>query len=327
MHHRCTSSLAVTALAVLSSSRVALGQSSRMIWNFTSYVDIENSVLRPNGNLLFTTLTGPELYQIDPSADEPTAEVVDWLPGVTALTGIAEVADDVFAVIGGVRGSFNYTDETIFTVDFSGATAEDPNATVVSTVARLPDAVMLNGMAALPTNPRVLVVADSRVGCLWRVDVDTGAVAKAVESPLMLPAANSTQPIGVDGLKISADGLAAYFTSVTGDFLARVPVRDDGSALAATGAVEVLTTFEGQDNWDDLALGAGGTVAYGAMNPSLVARVALGTGELTVVVNDTTMAGGPTSVVLKGDGVHAYVTTRGDSATGSSGQIYEVTLS
>lgn len=320
-------SLALAALAAVSSSDVALAQSSKQIWNFTTYVDIENSVLRPNGNLLFTTLTGPELYSIDPSADEPTAEVVDWLPGVTALTGIAEVGDDVFAVIGGVRGSFNYTDETIFTVDFSSATADNPNATVVTTVATLPDAVMLNGMVALPSNPHVLVIADSRVGCLWRVDIDTGAVAQAITDPLLAPVENSSTPIGVDGLKFSADGLSAYVTSVTKEFFARLPVYDNGTALVATGALEILTEFEGDDNWDDLALALNDTVAYGAMNPGVVARVELDTGALTVVVNDTTMSGGPTSVVLKGDGVHAYVTTRGDSTTETSGQVYEVTLS
>lgn len=320
-------SLALSALTLLSSSGSALAQSSRMIWNFTSYVDIENSVLRPNGNLLFTTLTGPQLYTIDPTADAPTAEVVGWLPGVTALTGIAEVGDDVFAVTGGVRGSFNYTDETIFTVDFSSATAADPNSTVVSTVATLPDAVMLNGMAALPDSPHVLVLADSRVGCLWRVDIDTGAVVQAISSPLMQPTANASKPIGVDGLKISADGRTAYITSVTQEFLARVPIHDNGTALVATGDVEILTTFEGDDNWDDLALALNDTVAYGAMNPGVVARVELDTGDMTVVVNDTTVSGGPTSVVLAGDGVHAYVTTRGDQTSGSSGQVYVVTLS
>lgn len=208
------------ALAILASSGSVLGQSATQIWNFTSYIDIENSILRSNGHLLFTTLTNPQLYTIDPNAAEPKAEVVAWLPGgVTALTGIVEVADDKFAVIGGLRGSYSYTNETIFTVDFSVATEENPNATVISTVAKLPDAVMLNGMAALPSDPSILVIADSRVGCLWRVDVETGSVAKAIESPYMLPTDNATTPIGIDGLKISADSSYAYFTNVVLDSL------------------------------------------------------------------------------------------------------------
>lgn len=217
------SSKVSTALAMLASSRSVFAQSATQIWNFTTYVDIENSILRSNGHLLFTTLTSPELFTIDPTADEPKAEVVAWLPGnVTALTGIVEVADDKFAVTGGIRGSYNYTEETIFTVDFSVATEADPNATVISTVAKLPDAVMLNGMAALPSNPSILVVADSRVGCLWRVDVETGSVQKAISSSYMLPTENATTPIGIDGLKISADGSYAYFTNVVLSNLVRV---------------------------------------------------------------------------------------------------------
>lgn len=211
------------AMTMLASSGSVLAQSATQIWNFTTYVDIENSILRSNGHLLFTTLTSPELFTIDPTADEPKAEVVAWLPGnVTALTGIVEVADDKFAVTGGIRGTYNYTEETIFTVDFSVATEADPNATVISTVAKLPDAIMLNGMAALPSNPSILVVADSRVGCLWRVDIETGSVQKAISSSYMLPTENATTPIGIDGLKISADSSYAYFTNVVLSNLARV---------------------------------------------------------------------------------------------------------
>lgn len=248
-------------MVILSFSGFAIGQSARQIWNFTSYIDIENSVLRPNGHLLFTTLTNPQLYTIDPS--EPTAEVVAWLPGgVTALTGIAEVGDDVFAVAGGIRGSFNYTEETIFTVDFSGATEQNPNATVISTVAKLPNAVMLNGIAALPSNPHVLVIADSRLVCLWRVDIDTGSVSKAIESTLMNATASATVPVGIDGLKISADGSYACFSNVNWAFLARVPIADNGTSLVATGDIEIVTNFEADDDWGDLTLN--GTVAYGA---------------------------------------------------------------
>lgn len=304
------------AMAVMSASTSVFAQTTQL-WNFTTYVDIENSILRSNGDILFTTLTNPNLYTLDPSAAEPEAQIVDVFPGVTALTGIAEVGDDVFAVVGGVRGSYNYTDETIFTVDFTG---EGPNTTVVKTVATLPDAVMLNGMAALPSNPHVLVVADSRLGCLWRVDIDTGAVAKAYANPLLNATANATVPIGLDGLKISPDGAYAYVTNVNRLFFGRVPIADNGTTLVATGDLEVLTYLE--EDWDDFILN--GTVAYGAQNPYYVSSVDLTTGELAVLVNDTSMSGGPTSLTLAADGSTAYVTTRGSTPT--SGQIIEVTL-
>ncbi|CAN8095220.1 unnamed protein product [Discula destructiva] len=310
------------ALAVLASSGSVLGQSARQIWNFTDYVDIENSVLRSNGHLLFTTLTDPQLYTIDPTAPEPKAEVVAWLPGgITALTGIAEVGNDKFAVTGGVRGSFSYTQETIYTVDFSVATEDNPNATIISTVASLPDAVMLNGMVALPSDPSVLVLADSRLGCLWRVDIETGSVAKAIEDPLMLPTANATKPIGIDGLKISDSYF--YFSNVVLANLARVPFYDNGTALVATGETEVVAEFVSDEDWDDFAIN--GTFAYGAQSPTIFSKVDLETGELTVIADITEISGGPTSVVFKGDGVHAYITTRGDQTSATSGQVFEVT--
>lgn len=317
-HHTGAAS---AALAILSAGSSVLAQSATQLWNFTSYVDIENSALRSNGHLLFTTLTNPQLYSLDPSAAEPVAEVVDWLPGVTALTGIVEVGEDIFAVIGGVRGSYNYTQETIFTVDFSGATDANPNATVVSTVATLPDAVMLNGMAALPSNPHILVIADSRLGCLWRVDIDSGAVAKAIADPLLNATAGATVPIGVDGLKISPDGAYAYVTNVNLLFLGRIPIADNGTALVATGDLEVVTYFETEDDWDDFVIN--GTIAYGAQSPNYFSQVDLETGELTVLVNDTAMDG-PTSITLNEDRTSAYLTTRGASPV--SGQVFEITF-
>ncbi|KAJ9144126.1 Six-bladed beta-propeller, TolB-like [Pleurostoma richardsiae] len=303
------------ALLLVSLASSTLAGSATQIWNFTTYVDIENSILRPNGQLLFTTLTGPELYMIDPSAASPEAEVVTSMAGTTALTGLAAIDYDKFAVIGGVRGTYNYTNETIYTVDFSSS-----NGTTIETAITLPDAVMLNGMASLPSNPHVLLVADSRVGCLWRVDLDTSTVTKAVEDDTMLAPTNATVPIGVDGLKIT--GGYAYFTNVAKLTFARVPIADDGSA--ATGAVEVLDYLD--DDIDDFAVD--GTYAYAAQQPSLVVKVDLETGEMvSVLVNDTTMAGGPTSVTLKGDGIHAYLTTMGSRTTGASGQIFEFELS
>lgn len=303
------------AFAALSAGPSVLAQ--KQIWNFTTFVDLENSILRSNGDILFTTLTNANLYTLDPNAEAPVAQVVDTLPGVTALTGIAEIDHDVFAVAGGIRGSYNYTDETIFTVNFTGA---GPNTTVVTKVAALPDAVMLNGMAALPATPHILVLADSRLGCLWRVDTDTGAVAKAYANELLNATANASVPIGIDGLKISPDGAYAYVTNVNRLFFGRVPIADDGTALTATGDLEVLTYLE--DDWDDFILN--GTVAYGAQNPDAVSVVDLSSGALTYVVNDTAMAGGPTSLTLAADGHTAYVTTRG--STPVSGQIFEVTL-
>lgn len=127
----------LAALACASLTGSALAQTAERLWNFTTYVDLENSILRPNGHLLFSTLTNPQLYTIDPNAAEPKAEVVRWFPGVTALNGFAKVGADKYAITGGVRGSFHYTNETVFTIDFSESTETNPNVTSLEVVATL----------------------------------------------------------------------------------------------------------------------------------------------------------------------------------------------
>jgi hypothetical protein len=112
------------------------------IFNFSSlYVDIENSHLRPNGHLLLSTFDNGSLFTLDPSSANPQAELIAELPGATALCGIATIGSDKFAVVGGVRGSYHYDNETIYTVDFSNNAT---NATI-EVAATIPNASMLNG--------------------------------------------------------------------------------------------------------------------------------------------------------------------------------------
>lgn len=88
----------------------------------------------------------------------------------------------------------------------------------------------------------------------------------------------------------------------------------------ATGAAEVVSAFAADEDWDDFAIS--GNFAYGAQDPTYFSKVDLETGELTVISNIMEISGGPTSVVFKGDGEHAYITTRGSTPT--SGQVFEV---
>ncbi|PSR81789.1 hypothetical protein BD289DRAFT_484234 [Coniella lustricola] len=315
---------ALAALACASLTGSALAQTAERLWNFTTYVDLENSILRPNGQLLFTTLTNPQLYTVDTTAAEPKAEVVRWFPGVTALNGLSKVGDDKYAVTGGVRGSFHYTNETVFTIDFSESSAANPNVTALEVVATLPDAIMLNGLANLPSNPHILLAADSRVATIWRIDIDTGSVAPAINSTLFSADANATAPIGIDGLKVSDDGAYAYFTNVYQAIFGRVPISDDGTTLVATGEAEIVTQFTADGTWDDFYLN--GTVAYGAQDPSLLGRIDTTTGEQTNLFNITELAGGPTSVTPKGDGLTWLLTSNGDSAGALSGEVWEIIL-
>ncbi|KAH0438414.1 hypothetical protein CcaCcLH18_03401 [Colletotrichum camelliae] len=226
----------VVVVAGVSSASAASAVSQ--LWNFTDYaVTIENSALRSNGQLLLTTFDNGSLYTLDTLTNGSQAELVTKLPGATAIGGIAAISADKFAILGGVRGNnYSYTNESVYTVDFSDGDSAKPT---VNVVARLPDAVMLNGLASLPSKPHIVLATDSRLGSIFRIDTQTGASEVAITDDLFAAPANATIPIGINGIKI-ADGYA-YFTNTARTQNALGQIFVNGTYVTIAGGGE--TTF------------------------------------------------------------------------------------
>ena len=99
-----TNMLLRSTLAALAHNTAAYASTTsvttRNIAVFPNGTWVENINILSNGQPLVTLVNVPELYQVDPRRIlEP--RLVQWLPGVEALLGIAEVTPDVFAVIAG----------------------------------------------------------------------------------------------------------------------------------------------------------------------------------------------------------------------------------
>lgn len=298
----------------------ALGQSIRQVFNFSSYVDIENSHLRPNGHLLLSTFDNGRLYTVDPAAAKPEAQLVSAMPGATALCGIASIGDDKYAVVGGVRGNYSYTNETIYTVDYSGGGGQ--NATI-AIAARVANATMLNGMDSLPEKPHVILLGDSRQGAIYRVDTDSGEASIVIQDDALSAPSNATLPIGVNGLKIRDSYV--YYTNSARNTFGRVPITADGEQA---GGVEVVAQLDGGTagyDWDDFIFDEAG-VAYAAQPTNAIAEIK-SNGEHSIFVGggNNTLIHGPTSITIARDGKTAYVTTRGNGAE-ISGQVLEMKL-
>lgn len=298
-----------------------LAQSTIQLFNFSSYVDIENSALRPDGHLLLTTFDQGHLYTLNTSGRTHQAQLVAALPGATALCGITAIDHDEFAIVGGIRGSYSYMNETLYAVDFTH-NAIDP---IIRTVARVPNAVMLNGMASLPTQPHIVLIADSRLGCLFRIDTKTGISKIAFKDDTLAAPTNASIPIGINGLKIARGYV--YFTNTARGTFSRIPVSADGLEF---GNVELIATLDmgvSGDDWDDFALDANG-VAYIAQPDNSIAMIRPD-GQQSIVAGggETNDIIGPTSVQI-GTGGKLYVTTRGGTVDGVtySGQVVEVQL-
>lgn len=289
----------------------------RQIYTFPKNTFIENIAVRSNSNLLLTSMSVPDLFSIDPKATTPTASAIHTFPNATGLSGIAEVAPDVFALVTGVwdlaatraaPGSL-----AVWIVDFT-VTAGGSQAPSTRLLTRIANSTIFNGIARHPTNPALLLAADSAAGAVWRVDLATGAYGVAFSSPLLAP--TGTAPgtnLGVNGLK--ARGRYLYFTNSAQRFFGRVPV--DGLGVP-TGSIEVISrsTDAGADVvYDDMALDRdGGGGAWIASHPSYAVHVKLdGTQR---VVNDTALLLNPTSAAFgRGDGGQEktlYVTNGGE---------------
>ncbi|KAH7100841.1 hypothetical protein BKA62DRAFT_672395 [Auriculariales sp. MPI-PUGE-AT-0066] len=190
----------------------------RNLYTFTDGSFLENVAVRGNGDLVITSLSHPRIITVDPRAANPTPRTLSVIssPTVNVTTGIVEFAPDQFAVLGSL---------------FSLKTF------IASNFADIPEAILCNGLVTLPHAAGQVLVADSGKGALWRVDINTGAVALVVEDPIL--ASNLTNlPLGINGIHIHNDEL--YFTNTGRGYLGRVPIAYDG---VFTGNITTLATI------------------------------------------------------------------------------------
>ncbi|ETS81494.1 hypothetical protein PFICI_06496 [Pestalotiopsis fici W106-1] len=314
---RCT-----IGLGILAAISPALAATATQLWNFTEYaVTIENSALRANGQLLLTTFDNASLYTLDTLASSPVAELVAKLPGATAIGGIAAIGTDKYAIVGGIRGNYSYTNETIYTVDFGG----NSSSPVIEVVASVPDAIMLNGLASLPAYPHIILATDSRQGAVFRIDTDAGTSELAFEDDLFTYPANATTPLGINGIKVS-DGYA-YFTNTGQYIFGRIPITDDGYQAGDAEVVTYSDRASGYD-WDDFVFDQSGNI-FAAQTPNAAGQIFLdGTYATLAGGGNSTFFHRPTSVTVTPDGKTLYVTTGGNTVDGVtySGQVIEVKL-
>lgn len=314
----------IVAVCLLTAGCIAtdLELTSRQLYQFPNATFIENLGVRPNGHLLLNTFDNGCVFTINPSEAHPLPEVIAQLPGATGVTGIAELAPDVFALSGGVLNEttrrFLNGSAAIFTLDFR----RQPWP-AIETVAQVPDTESLNGMARLPLHPHVVLSLDSVRGRVFRTDTRTGTVDVAFQDP-MLGVGNVTAPgaLGANGIKIHRDSL--YFTSSMLQLFGRIKISPKGDMV---GKIEELVAPPESMKmaYDDFAMTRGG-VSYATGHPSSLAKI-MPNGKQVLVKGDFFL-GEPTSAALSRNENKLYVVTGGQVVDGTAqgGQILEYYL-
>ncbi|KAL7929305.1 hypothetical protein V8C35DRAFT_325286 [Trichoderma chlorosporum] len=196
----------------------------------------ENLAVRSNGDLLVTMIApAADLYNIaNPQSSKPTTTLLHSFTGVESLLGIAEVKPDFFVVVGTNASGVVAIPGTgyLWSVDFSAGHLSP----VIKEITALPQVQYPNGMAALPENPDAVLLADSILGCVWRIDISTGAVNMAIQLPQMVPPSNASWPIGINGVHVRQglfNSTMLYWSNSFETTIYRLPIDGRTGALLA----------------------------------------------------------------------------------------------
>lgn len=220
----------------------------------------ENLAVRADGSILVTAILQKELWWVPPA--DPGA-VVDPVLVHTfdhPVTGIAEVAPDVFIV--SLTEGYTTHESHLVRIDFSDWKSGAPVGPEV--IYTFDDRVRaLNGSCLL--GPNVLAIADCFAGLIWRVDLadDTHCATARVwlsddtmafdpDSDLPPP----PQP-GVNGVRYGTQTGYLYYTSTAQKVFMRIPV--DSTTLDPAGPAQFVAAI---DNADDFCLDENTGFAY-----------------------------------------------------------------
>lgn len=282
----------------------------RVVYQYPNepYTDLENLAVRPNGQILLSTITSPTTQLLDPYAESPQPVLLQTYPGATSTLGIVQPQTDLFAIVAGnysgflgVKGSF-----AIWTLDL-----REGLPGTVTKVASITEAESLNGASIVPGNQDLILVADSSLGAVFRVDITTGQYVEIERNALLAPTADF--PLGINGIHMM--GSNAYFTNSAQGIFGKIPFNSQGAPIG--NASIIAHSLSPNLIYDDFAFDSSGNM-YGADHPQELVKITQA-GVQTLIENSTTFDQ-PTSVAFgttSGLTCTLYVVTAGTNATQS----------
>ncbi|OBI15087.1 hypothetical protein A5712_29285 [Mycobacterium sp. E2327] len=294
----------------------------------------ENLVVRADGSILVTDVVHKELWWVPATEPGALAEPVLVHTFDHPITGIAEVAPDVFVVC--LTEGYTTHESHLARIDFTGWTPGGPVSPEL--MFTFDDRVRaLNGSCVL--GPNVLAIADCFAGLIWRVDLAddarsaTARVWLADDTMGDDPDSGVPPPPqpGVNGVRYGAQTGYLYYTSTAQKVFMRVPV--DSSTLDAAGAPQFVAAI---DNADDFCLDEDAGFAYVTRHrANTIDRVPLAPRHGSEVRHiagdpfDETLVGPSSAAWGRGPGEHgrvAFVTTDGGTTAAPQGIVRRAAL-
>ncbi|KAH8816709.1 hypothetical protein F5884DRAFT_748189 [Xylogone sp. PMI_703] len=234
MKHLLSSCLAFISLAkvVLCTSLKSQGLPlhTTTVYQFDEPTLIENFAIRANGKQLLTLISRPDVYLLDPSSQ--SVELIYSFPEVNSVLGICEISPDVFITVAGNFTASTVTSQkgswSVWKLDFNH---QQPR---ISKVVSIPEAEFPNGLETLPGRAAQVLIADSVLGAVWRVDAKTAAYEVLIELPEMKAPPASAVEIGINGLHILNGYL--YWTNYSAKIFYRLKIDRYGQPAKGNSA-------------------------------------------------------------------------------------------
>lgn len=309
-------------------SRYDTGQAT-VIQLIPEVPSLENLAIRRNGDIITTSTGSSSLYLTSPRGQYGAGPVLlHQFSNLNALLGITELEQDVFYITGGVALAMTNPFNEVWRVDLRSLEIA-ANGSILQ-----PPAIVLagndstgglyNGMTRLATNDtNNILLADSLLGTVTRLDVMTGDFAVVSQDPLLTTSNSTNLAVAVNGIHTYADFL--YFTNLNQGIFGHISISQ--ATGEQTGAGEVLAT--GLWVADDFALSADGQKAWVAMNgPDVIMEVDIMEKTSRVAYNSSLL--GAASSVVQGrvcqDSQHLYVTTSQPDGNSTIGGIVRLVL-
>lgn len=212
------------------------------IYDFGLGIWPENLNVRSNGQILATLINRPQVLQINPFLQQD-ATIVHHFEGKASCLGIVETFPDIFHVIvgnftttpafDGINGTFG-----VWELDFTAKSVVAGELARARHIVEIQEAELLDGMEVLNHESGLVLVADSKAGVLYTVDVRNKKYAATITSPLF----QSTPElyIGLDGIKLRSNTTHSYlyFTDAIKSIFGRVQI--DPATGNALGPVEQI---------------------------------------------------------------------------------------
>ena len=277
----------------------------RDIHQFPLTTYLQDVAVASNGNIYMTTVfPDASIYCVSgATTTTATAALVHKFDDLNAATGIIETQPGVFTFLAGRQRDLGVGIHGTFGVFELDTTHGKP---IITELVHVPDGGLIVGVIPIPGVPNTLLVSDSTLGKVWRVNTVTRECKEVLHDVSMDPPAWAPLPFGVGGIQLHKGYL--YFVVCFEALIYRIRFTDDG--YPAPGA-EVELVLELRSIYiDNFVIGPGDDdTIWAATNADNRLFAIKSDGNVSVV------AGAPDELTLAGVIAGAFGKLPGDTNT------------